>query len=200
MVQIINDLFQISLDTDSFQLEKVIGLRNKLEDYVIYHFEKEEDLMMKKSLAKKFVEYLIRWLAYHVLNTDKSLVRQMEWIGSGECTPEEAYEREKQQVDSSTEPLLKALKIIYRLVSAKSREIEQHNMELEERVRIRTKELEEANRKLKEISFRDALTNLPNRRYVMNEIERMIYEYKRYKTEFSVLFIDIDKFKKVNDI
>ncbi len=45
----------------------------------------------------------------------------------------------------------------------------------------------------------DALTGLPNRRYIMGEIDRLIDHYERYQVVFSVLFIDLDKFKEVND-
>lgn len=144
-------------------------------------------------------EYLIRWLAYHVLNTDKSLVRQIENIVNENMSPKEAYEKELQVVETSTEPLLKALRVLYRLVSDKNKEIEKKNVELEERVIERTRELQAAHDKLEKMSIHDDLTGLPNRRFVMSEIEKHIYEWQRYKVPFSLLFIDVDDFKLVND-
>ena len=46
----------------------------------------------------------------------------------------------------------------------------------------------------------DPLTGLYNRRYFNEKIEYFIEYYNRYKEPFSVIFIDIDHFKKVNDI
>ncbi len=145
------------------------------------------------------VEYLIRWLAYHILSTDKSLVRQLNYIINDKMSPLDAFEKENRITESSAEPFLKALKVLYLLVSRKNKEIESKNKELEEKVKLRTSELSEANEKLSHMLFRDVLTGLPNRRFVMDEIEKLISNWERYEVHFSILFIDVDKFKAVND-
>lgn len=161
-------------------------------------FSKKEDLRNPEKLSE-VSEYLVRWLAYHILNADKSMVRQIEHIKNDGLSGAEAYEKDRSYVDSTAEPLLKALKALFYLVSTKNRELEKHNLELESRVKERTAELEKANQKLQEISMKDALTGLPNRRYIMGEIDRLMDHYERYLVVFSVLFIDLDKFKEVND-
>jgi two-component system cell cycle response regulator len=45
----------------------------------------------------------------------------------------------------------------------------------------------------------DALTGCLNRRAFMERLERELNRVRRYKTEFSVLMIDLDRFKDVND-
>ena len=45
----------------------------------------------------------------------------------------------------------------------------------------------------------DELTGLPNRRYAMAMLERQLLEWSRYEKPFSVLLIDADRFKGVND-
>lgn len=45
----------------------------------------------------------------------------------------------------------------------------------------------------------DSLTGLYNRRFLMNEIERTIKEADRFNLSFSVVAIDLDNFKPVND-
>jgi diguanylate cyclase (GGDEF)-like protein len=52
---------------------------------------------------------------------------------------------------------------------------------------------------LRELSDRDPLTGLYNRRYFENQISNYFSQYKRYKEVFSLAFIDIDYFKQVND-
>lgn len=60
--------------------------------------------------------------------------------------------------------------------------------------------LHEAYEKAKEESRRDPLTNLPNRRAFEESLETKLERIKESEsTELYVLFIDIDKFKEVND-
>lgn len=55
------------------------------------------------------------------------------------------------------------------------------------------------NRLLKNLSQTDSLSGLYNRRFMNQKLEEEILKYKRYKTPFSLLLIDIDYFKKIND-
>ncbi len=143
-------------------------------------------------------EYLIRWLAYHILNTDKVLARQILLIRGG-AAPEAAFDEQTFSEDEQTEPLLKALRTLFYMVSEKNAELERINRELEDKVRARAEELEKANRKLSQQAMEDELTGLPNRRYAMAMLERQLLEWSRYEKPFSVLLIDADRFKGVND-
>lgn len=58
------------------------------------------------------------------------------------------------------------------------------------------KELEE---KIIAVSIRDPLTNVYNRRYITNTFESIRTEYKELESCFSVIIIDLDFFKAVND-
>jgi len=53
--------------------------------------------------------------------------------------------------------------------------------------------------KIAEISSIDPLTKLYNRYYFFTKMEEEIKRYKRYNSTFSIIFIDIDDFKKIND-
>ncbi len=55
------------------------------------------------------------------------------------------------------------------------------------------------NRKLRAASLTDALTELPNRRYCMKRLESEWASIKRTRRPLSVVMLDIDKFKSVND-
>lgn len=49
------------------------------------------------------------------------------------------------------------------------------------------------------IANHDNLTGLPNRKMFMDELTLTIKECKKNKSEFAVVFIDLDNFKKIND-
>jgi diguanylate cyclase (GGDEF)-like protein len=74
------------------------------------------------------------------------------------------------------------------------------NAELDQRVRERTLELQEANRKLEELAHTDALTGLANRREFLAVAETAIGRARRGGRPLSLIVCDIDKFKQVNDV
>lgn len=55
------------------------------------------------------------------------------------------------------------------------------------------------NRLLRELSQTDPLTGLLNRRTLMGKIHEEVLKYNRYETPFSILLMDIDYFKSIND-
>ncbi|KKR67932.1 MAG: Diguanylate cyclase [Microgenomates group bacterium GW2011_GWA2_40_6] len=54
-------------------------------------------------------------------------------------------------------------------------------------------------RKLEKLSVTDSLTGLPNRRKILRFLKEAIQISRRTKTSLSILFMDIDKFKEIND-
>lgn len=64
---------------------------------------------------------------------------------------------------------------------------------LEEKVAERTRQLEEMSR-------RDGLTHLYNRRAFQEFLKRELAAAQRTQTSVSVVYIDVDKFKQVNDV
>ena len=61
------------------------------------------------------------------------------------------------------------------------------------------KELRELNSKLYSLARTDTLTNLPNRRSLLEKIEYEKIKYERSKEIFTIAMIDIDNFKNIND-
>lgn len=79
-------------------------------------------------------------------------------------------------------------------------------IELNEQLTVTQRELARSHRKLQESetslrtqSLKDPLTGLANRRCLMDFLQNSMERYKRYQEPFSVIMIDIDFFKQVND-
>ena len=98
----------------------------------------------------------------------------------------------------------------YRLVIENRRlmsELEAANIDLEQRVEERTRRLQEQNQALREararieeLSRRDPLTGLPNRRWLDEVLNREAARARQQTAVFSVIMRDLDHFKVVNDL
>ena len=60
-------------------------------------------------------------------------------------------------------------------------------------------ELSVANRRLEMMAYTDVLTSLPNRRYALSRLEQEWSSAQRYNRPLSVLMLDLDYFKSIND-
>ncbi len=60
-------------------------------------------------------------------------------------------------------------------------------------------QLEERNRELQELSFRDGLTGLYNRRYLDESMDRLFGVAQRRGKPLSLILLDVDHFKNFND-
>ena len=72
------------------------------------------------------------------------------------------------------------------------------NEQLEDRILERTRELERANGSLDYLSRRDVTTNLYNRHYFMNELEKMLRSSGE-QSKVALFVLDLDRFKAIND-
>ncbi len=64
---------------------------------------------------------------------------------------------------------------------------------------LHLKQIEEANKRLTFFAMHDPLTTLPNRRYLIDELGRRLSRGKRTDEQVHIAFIDLDKFKQIND-
>src|SRR3954462_15111121 len=67
------------------------------------------------------------------------------------------------------------------------------------RTKALVKELTAQNQRLEELVFFDELTGLRNRRAVLHELELLLAAARRHGHELSVLMLDVDRFKLIND-
>ena len=148
--------------------------------------------------AKKLLDFLTHWLAYHILGTDQNMARQIEAVQSG-VNPGRAFEAEERESDKATKPLLIALNGLFEQLLMRNKELIQLNLSLEETVAQRTRELSEANLHLEKLSLTDVLTGLPNRRHAMRSLASVWEESIQNDTPLSCMMIDADHFKEIND-
>ena len=99
----------------------------------------------------------------------------------------------------------KIFETVARLIAAKLALIEQtelvkkYTAELEAKVEERTLELKRANDKLEYLASTDPLTELVNRRRLDEVLKQEFERTNRYQSELSLILLDIDNFKAVND-
>ncbi|UCG38045.1 MAG: diguanylate cyclase [bacterium] len=67
------------------------------------------------------------------------------------------------------------------------------------RIKNLSVELKEKNRQLEEMAITDGLTGIPNYRYFIDKLDEEVRRSRRYKTPFTLLLLDLDNFKEVND-
>lgn len=78
-------------------------------------------------------------------------------------------------------------------------ELEGFNKRLEATVVERTQELQEKNVQLEMLAVTDQLTGLFNRTKLDKTLTEEVAQGERYNTDWSVILLDVDKFKIVND-
>ena len=113
------------------------------------------------------------------------------------------------QIGSALEMLLLSIALSHRYASLRNeneRIAAEANMQLERKVAQRTQEvrstllqLEDAHRRLRDSSRRDGLTGLYNRNHFHETFERLLEEGRNDRRPVSLLMIDLDHFKSIND-
>jgi len=72
--------------------------------------------------------------------------------------------------------------------------------QMDRNIKSLNKELLKMNMRLKQLALRDALTNLYNHRYFEEAIEAEFMRAKRHSLPLSVIMLDVDYFKSINDV
>lgn len=136
------------------------------------------------------------WLVVSLGKPLRKLIDHITQITEGNWDVEEILVGKS---ENEIAQLSRAFNIMLGTIKSQFKELNAHREMLEQEVRERTQELEEANKKLDLISRTDALTGLPNRRDMQESIENEIGRSIRFHKTFCFIFIDIDFFKKIND-
>ncbi|WP_189000286.1 GGDEF domain-containing protein [Deinococcus roseus] len=102
-----------------------------------------------------------------------------------------AYQRKLERTQHETE--------LERLRSAQLEQLVMERMEEVQALLEKKSQLEEANQHMRELTEKDGLTGVYNRRYLNECCEKTFQTMRQQEQEFSVLIMDIDNFKGIND-
>jgi diguanylate cyclase (GGDEF)-like protein len=80
-------------------------------------------------------------------------------------------------------------------VEERTSQLSRRNEELNRAV----KEVTETKNRLRQLAYYDSLTALPNRRLFTEQLDLLLRLAKRNKEKLSLLFLDLDNFKRIND-
>ena len=135
------------------------------------------DVIDKKLLAYKadkdsvYFSAIRKWLNQ---NSDATSYRWLIWVALG---------------------LFSIIIIMLGLTVLLKRQVAKRTYELE----LEIDERREAERQLDDLAYYDSLTKLPNRISLLEYLKVAISRARRNKNKLAVLFIDIDRFKTIND-
>lgn len=128
-----------------------------------------------------------------LLRSIKSLIND-RYTSADPCSKEHLImlTQELEQFKTRSDSLLREKDTIVNELIESKKLLEKYSNNLEEMVEQRTEIL-------KWLSITDPLTGLYNRRYFIEQIELEFKRSKRYNRDLSLLMLDIDHFKSVND-
>lgn len=137
---------------------------------------------------------LFGWLiASRIMSPLRKLSARAQQIAQGDLTPTH-FDRNDEigNIASSFNDLMSEL-------ATNKQKIEQHADELELLVAQRTHELSLANEELTKQATHDVLTGLPNRKLFNDRLHQAVMLAHRNNAGLALMFIDLDRFKWVND-
>lgn len=225
LIEILNSLTQSLIHNDDSELTEIF---EELVEYTEYHFEAEEQiwepyfsddpwftshlkthesflprvLKIKEKeqdsslgdVVEEIVKFLIRWLAYHIIDNDKRMAIAVQNMEAG-ASLESAKRIADEEMSGATRLLINTVLNMYDGLSTRTLDLLR---ERAERYKAETR-LREANHRLEELTIRDQLTGLYNRRHFRTVFQQEIGRARREKRFFHFFMFDLDKFKKLND-
>lgn len=90
-------------------------------------------------------------------------------------------------------------RVMARLLEPDSQQLEEHGQGLERQLELLARRFQHFLRGARSLALFDPLTQLPNRRYFIEHLELQAEKGATKARRFAILFIDIDRFKSIND-
>lgn len=145
------------------------------------------------------ISCLLLWITYRLANR---LSQPIENLAQAAYAVEQGQEHADFEIKTSIREikgLSQSLKSMTEMLLSQKQLLINANVTLEQKVQARTHELELANTELEKLARFDVLTGLHNRRAFNEYIDYLFKQMQRTQQYYSILLMDIDFFKKVND-
>ncbi len=182
-----HNLIKRNLDSaDTIPTESILYLADLSSS--VYHSTKS---VKKLSTLRKYLQELIGL-------SDEEIDDFVDEVGEKTIEVLSAFDIDPGDMKPYSELLQEANEELEKL----NLSYEQLVMELKqakEKAEKLAKELLEANKKLRDLAFKDGLTGLYNHRFFQELMDKEVSRAKRYKRPLSLIMLDIDHFKKIND-
>jgi len=227
--EIVNDL-NSRISTNRIDAHAIQTIFRNLAKYSANQFNLENDLMKNKKIDERFSKsvkksqdefigemvklceeittdkrkinlllyYLISWLDKHVVYDNNLLLKQVELIEKGK-KPAEAFELTHFK-NRSTVSLVNLVNSSMNRLFEENRELHAAKTALENNLSKRNKELQSMSNKINSIAISDAVTGLPNRRFVIRTLSQLLKESKTAKTRFATMLVKFNEFKDISDV
>ncbi len=142
--------------------------------FIIYFF-------IRKYLGRPLQEFTLK-IQQQNTQSPKPIDLEIPWTDKNELLIlKDSYNQMIQRLDGHQNELLKL------------------NQELDEKVKARTLDLEQAKESAEKLAYSDPLTQLSNRRAFFDVGQQKLNEAIRLQRPLSLIMLDIDNFKKLND-
>lgn len=112
-------------------------------------------------------------------------------VASPETAAVQQYVKQSDEVDS----LMHSFSRMLATIEQQAADVNEYARRLD----TAYKDLESTSAQLKEFSFKDEVTGLYNRRFFSIRLEEEVSRYRRFNHPVSVVLLDLDSFKAVND-
>ncbi|MCL1043506.1 diguanylate cyclase [Shewanella marisflavi] len=189
------NIHQLDSANPEFAYAKYV-LKNGWSLYVVMPFSplvKQVEHQYLTTFSVLFLAFIITILLIKVIS--RRLTQPLETIAQKFSQWGMAEHSDEIQLDSAPREIF----ALSTSIQKSKQELISYQLELEEKVALRTVELEEVNRKLQSLAERDELTQLFNRRYLEQHFEPIHDLCKRSCAALAFCIIDIDHFKQIND-
>lgn len=175
-------LYKDHLESHSSFLPKVLKIKEQGADKPL------------QKVVEDIIQFLIRWLAFHIIDDDKRLSLILNRLEAG-ATIEQAKFEVESEMSGSLSLLIDTVLVMYDSLSSKALELM--------RERIKRQESENKllilNKELQNLAITDQLTGLYNRRHFEHVFDEELRRAQRHEHFLALIMLDIDYFKKIND-
>jgi diguanylate cyclase (GGDEF)-like protein len=188
----------------SFNIEKAADYENAIDRFNELHTEQSKILCVFDLQQPESESLIVQYINSEFSNsTSIILFNQTPWVNSLDLLTSHSIYGMIPSTDHQQfqRVLLSALNDMARLetLEIQHANFQQTIKELKIELSDRTTELLKNNLTLKTLSTTDKLTQLPNRLKIDEQFNFNLETSKRYRTSFSIILLDIDHFKNVND-